>query len=246
MDPTQKKETQHAQEVTNAVPGEPLTTESQLLDTSASMTQDFSPIKNVCAVLNAFHVYADDRSKVVEASHYCSHLNEDFRQCLIYDSNAKNARLIGVEYMISPKVYETLEPEERLLWHSHVFEVKSGMLIMPKPHLVPETVWEVAENKEMEDLVQVYGKTYHMWQVDRGDKLPLGAPKLMTSVTESDVTPGLWEKVAERDKKLGSDYKRKTEVREKIKSPKIHPDADHWTAEKAVPKEQVHVAAATN
>ena len=54
------------------------------------------------------------------------------------------------EYMISPKLYETLDAEEQKLWHSHVFEVKSGMLIMPRPTGVPEAAWEVAENKEME------------------------------------------------------------------------------------------------
>lgn len=38
--------------------------------------QDFRPIKNVCAHLNAFHVYANDTSRFVEANHYCAHLNE--------------------------------------------------------------------------------------------------------------------------------------------------------------------------
>ena len=46
----------------------------------------------------------------------------------------------GVEYMVSPKIFETLDPEEQKLWHSHVYEVKSGMLFMPKPAAVPETV----------------------------------------------------------------------------------------------------------
>ena len=51
---------------------------------------------------------------------------------MLYDGPGPNARLIGIEYMISKRVYESLDPEERKLWHSHVFEVKSGMLIMPK------------------------------------------------------------------------------------------------------------------
>lgn len=29
----------------------------------------------------------------------------------------------GVEYMITRKLYEKLDPEERSLWHSHEFEV---------------------------------------------------------------------------------------------------------------------------
>lgn len=70
------------------------------------------------------------------------------RQCILYDSPEPGARLIGIEYMISPRLYETLDQEERLLWHSHVFEVKSGMLIMPQQSL-PSAVWEQAENKEV-------------------------------------------------------------------------------------------------
>lgn len=38
--------------------------------------QDFRPVKNICAHLNAFHVYANDTSRFVETNHYCSHLNE--------------------------------------------------------------------------------------------------------------------------------------------------------------------------
>lgn len=38
--------------------------------------QDFAPVKSICAHLNAFHVYADDPKRIVEANHYCSHLTE--------------------------------------------------------------------------------------------------------------------------------------------------------------------------
>ena len=43
-----------------------------------------------------------------------------------------------------------------------VYEVKSGMLVAP-------SVPEMAEHMEMEKLVNTYGKTWHTWQVDRGD-----------------------------------------------------------------------------
>lgn len=110
----------------------------------------------------------------------------DVRQCILYDSPGPGARLIGIEYMITPKLYETLDSGERKLWHSHVFEVKSGMLIMPQPSaLVPQAAWERAETSEMEDVIELYGKVYHLWQVDQGHKIPLGEPKLMTSISKS-------------------------------------------------------------
>lgn len=164
--------------------------------------------------------------------------------------------------MITPKLYETLDAGERRLWHSHVFEVKSGMLIMPQPSpLVPQAAWEAAETAEMRDVVELYGKVYHLWQVDKGHKIPLGEPKLMTSFSElnfhhfgeegrgwtpppgvvcrrynargltiiaaaSEQMPDFEEIVGERDARFGSDWKRKKEIREGIKEPNIHPDAD--------------------
>lgn len=60
----------------------------------------------------------------VEAHHYCSHLNEEVRQCIIYDSADNNARLIGIEYIISRRLFEALPEEEKKLWHSHQYEVR--------------------------------------------------------------------------------------------------------------------------
>ena len=146
----------------------------------------------------------------------------DVRQCVLYDSPGPNARLIGVEYMITPKLYATLPPEERKYWHSHVFEVKSGMLIMPQPLAIPTSAWEIAENKEMEAVIQLYGKVYHMWQTDRGDKLPFGEPQLMTSFTKEDQFD-FDKEVGKRDERFVSDYKRKREVRKGLEEPEIHP-----------------------
>ena len=146
----------------------------------------------------------------------------DVRQCLIYDSPAPNARLIGVEYMISAGLFKTLDADERKLWHSHVFEVKSGMLIMPGPNGLPTGIWEAAETKEMEQVVGLYGKTYHFWQVDRGDKLPLGGPELMMSFTQEEQQPGLKELIGDRDTRFGIDSQQKKEKRDYIEEPDIH------------------------
>ncbi|KAA8895273.1 hypothetical protein FN846DRAFT_970342 [Sphaerosporella brunnea] len=205
-----------------------ISTAQKVLETGASMVQDFTPLKNICAYLNAFHIYQSDPSRLVEAQHYCSHISNDVRQCLIYDSGAPNARLIGVEYMISKELYETLEPEEKKLWHSHAFEVMSGMLIMPKPRtsLVPDFLWDKAETREMEEVVSLYGKTFHFWEVDKGHNLPLGMPKLMMSFVKE--SPGFEKAVADRDSRFGTDRKHKAELRKHIQVPEVHPEADQW------------------
>lgn len=152
----------------------------------------------------------------------------DLRQCLVYDSPEKNARLIGIEYMVSPRLFETLPSEERKLWHTHEYEVKSGMLIMPTPRGIPNPVWEAAETAEMLDLAPVYGKTYHFWQVDRGDRVPMGAPQLMGSFTSEEsvrraAPGGLAELVEERDEAFGVDTMTKQEKRRDIEPVEKHP-----------------------
>ncbi|PHH64264.1 hypothetical protein CDD81_4748 [Ophiocordyceps australis] len=215
----------------NKTPGEPMSMSNTILTSAASMVQEFKPLKNICAHLNAFHVYAKDPKRFIEANHYCAHLNDQVRQCLLYDSDQPGARLIGIEYMITTNLYESLPAEERKLWHSHVYEVKSGMLIMPNPH-VPEAAWQPAETSAMEQVVRLYGKVYHLWQTDRGDKLPLGEPQLMTSLTQDGQ---LDEKELEtRDAKFGVDFRKKREARRGIATPEIHPDADQAWKTKGV------------
>jgi Protein of unknown function (DUF1264) len=64
-------------QTTHDATGPPRTTKDVVLETGASETQSFGPIKAICAHLNAFHVYASDPSRSVEANHYCSHLSAD-------------------------------------------------------------------------------------------------------------------------------------------------------------------------
>lgn len=127
--------------------------------------------------------------------------------------------------MITPRLYESLDEEEKKLWHSHDYEVRSGMLIMPNPN-VPNDVWEIAETEEMKEVVGLYGKTYHFWQVDRGDTLPLGKPELMISFTKDEQVP--WEKVKDRDERYGVETSQKKEARKEIEGVKIHGGADSY------------------
>lgn len=155
-------------------------------------------------------------------------LHPDVRQCLIYDSPNTNARLIGVEYMVTPRIFRTLPEEERKLWHTHEFEVKSGMLIMPAPVGIAAPAWDAAETAEMEDIVPIYGKTYHMWQVDRGDVVPMGPPQLMGSFTSPESVEkarkgGLEALLKERDERFGVDHRQKAKKRENIAAVEKHP-----------------------
>lgn len=48
------------------------------------------------------------------------------------------------------------------------------MLVLPKPSAYDHDEWEKAELEGMHGIVDLYGKTFHFWQLDRGDKLPMG------------------------------------------------------------------------
>lgn len=150
---------------------------TKMSDMATSMLQSFHPLKSIHQHLTSMHYYVGDQSRQVISHHYCSHLSNDFRQCLIYDGNAFDSKLIGVEYIISATQFEALPLQEKSYWHSHQYEVCSGLLTMPGP--IPDTL----ELTEMKHLKDTYGKTWHFWQIDRGDLLPYGPAKLMGSFT---------------------------------------------------------------
>lgn len=190
---------------------------TKLLEAGAELLQRETPLGQVHAHVCGFHFYSGEPQRQVIAHHYCSHLSEDLMQCLIYDSEKKNARLIGIEYIISAKLFATLAAEEKKLWHSHRYEVKSGQLIAPR---LPE----VAEKELMQDLVGTYGKTIHTWQYDKHPDLPLGAPQLMMGFTADG--QGQQELIAARDAGYRISTAEKRKARTSLPEPKVDPAAD--------------------
>jgi hypothetical protein len=210
---------QDKKEHDHQTPGKEKTTKTKVLEAGAELLQGEGPIGAIHQHVCGFHFYADDMKRQVRAHHYCSHQNEDVLQCVIYDSHGKDARLIGIEYIISEAIFKGLPEEEKKLWHSHRYEVMSGQLIAPG---VPD----VAEKEVMKKLVTTYGKTWHTWQIDRGDKLPLGLPKLMMGFTADG--QGDQKMIEQRDKDLGTNTTKKKESRTDIPTHEIAAGADAW------------------
>jgi hypothetical protein len=75
--PSKRKEMEQTPHITKDVEGGSHTAKDKVLETGASLTQTFEPIKAICTHLNAFHVYAAHPSRSVEANHYCTHLSAD-------------------------------------------------------------------------------------------------------------------------------------------------------------------------
>ncbi|KAL7251078.1 hypothetical protein ACSBR1_012997 [Camellia fascicularis] len=186
------------------IPGEPTQTGTSLLEKATAAIQGFGPVNKIHQHLCAFHFYSHDMSRQVEAHHYCGHQNEEMRQCLIYDSPEANARLIGIEYIISEELFLTLPDEEKPLWHTHEYEVKSGVLFMPG---VPGPI----QRKDLEKVCKTYGKTFHFWQIDKGHSLPLGLPQVMMALTRDGQ---LYDNLAQDvEKRFGVSFAKERENR---------------------------------
>lgn len=206
-------------------PGEETSGKTQALEIGAALLQSKPPIQALNAYLNGFHFYNGNMKAQMEAHHYCSILNEEITQCVIYDGNVKDAKIMGVEYIISENLFKGLPAQEKALWHSHVHEVKSGQLVAPG---IPK----LAENELMKKMITTYGKTWHTWHTDLQKELPLGIPQLMMSFTgDGQVDPKM---TAERDERLKIDSKEERKNRADIAAPPIAEGADAWQQGRAI------------
>jgi hypothetical protein len=218
-------------------PGEQTSAKTRTLAAGADLLQDKAPLRQLTMYLDGFHFYNGDQRAQMEAHHFCSTINEDVTHCVIYDGNGENAKIMGVEYIISEKLFATLPADEKRLWHSHVYEVKSGELIAPG---IPD----VAEHELMEKLVSTYGKTFHTWHTDQEFTLPTGHPMVMMGFTkDGQIDPKL---LSDRDRRFGVSTEAKKKNRATIPSPAVQPGANAWQQGNVVQLELTKSATATH
>lgn len=183
------------------------------LETGANVLQATEPVDRIGMYLVGFHPMKADPSVQMESHHYCDQVNEDLAQCVLYDGNTGDARLHGVEYIISERLYRSLGDEEKPYWHPHNYEILSGQLVMPG---LPAP----AEEEALRRKVNSYGKTWHLWQTGLherpGDPLPLGPAQLAWSFNrDGEAAPGL---VEDRDERMGIDTAEKRRSRADLAS----------------------------
>ena len=192
--------------------GEPKSTKTKTLETGARILQSNAPLKAFDIYLIGFHPMKDHPELQMEAHHYCHQMNEDFAQCVLFDSNKKTANLNGIEYIISEKLFNTLPEGEKEYWHPHNGEILSGQLVAPG---IPKA----AEKALMKSKMNSYGKTWHVWNTGHeghpGDQLPLGSPELAWSFNRNgEAIPNLIEK---RDARLKINSEEKAKERAEFK-----------------------------
>ena len=179
-------------------PGTDLQPGTAALETGADLLQSRAPVGQISMYLTGFHPAKGDPVMQMESHHYCDQVNEDFAQCVLYDGNTEDARLHGVEYIISEALYEKLPADERTYWHPHNYEILSGQLQMPG---LPDAAADAALRRKMNS----YGKTWHFWKTgvydQPADDMPLGPAHLAWSFNhDGEAIPGM---VDVRDERMG-------------------------------------------
>lgn len=200
-------------------PGDNRTAKDKILNTGADRLQSKTPLNKFTAYLDGFHFYNGNINAQMEAHHYVNQVNEDFYQAIIFDGNGQDAKIMGIEYIVTAKLFATLSEEEKKLWHSHHHEVKSGSLIAPG---IPE----IAEHELMEKLVSTYGKTIHTWHTDQQKTLPLGSPMIMMGFTKDGQLKK--ELLTARDERFGVSTEDIKKKRQDIPVPTVDPMANAW------------------
>lgn len=165
----------------------------------ASTAGYFGPIRQIGVYLDGFHVVKQAPNLFLEAHHYCASKSEDLLQCALFDGNTSDANLIGIEYIVSERLFDQLSADERKFWHPHDYEILAGELIAPG---MPEP----AEKQLMKRWMNSYGKTWHLWNTghfgqQHGDSVPLGVPMLAWSFNaDGEAAPHM---VSDRDQRFG-------------------------------------------
>jgi len=166
---------------------------------SCPSTQDLcqTPPQQIGMYLDGYHSYRNeaklpaDKQRQIRTAHFCKQVNPDMYQCLIYDGNTKDARVIGIEYVITEKLYKGLSATEKKYWHAHDGEVDSGLLVLPG---MPKE----KQKEILSALRSTYGKTWQTWN-RLEDSVPLGEPALMWNVDPSKISQQTQKSVAVRE-----------------------------------------------
>jgi len=113
------------------------------------------------------HFPADEK-KI--AHHFCKQVRGGMFECQLYDSDDKDARLVGVEVVVDTAAWKGFDKTEQRLWHYHKEEI-------PKINAkLPDLSSEEAA-KVVETLNETYGKVYLLWDPAKSD-LPIGQPSI--------------------------------------------------------------------
>jgi hypothetical protein len=90
--------------------------------------------------------------------------------CLLFESDAADARLVGIEVIVGPNVYATFSADEKMMWHYHKEEIPKVSATLPD--LSTDEAAQIVKNIE-----DTYGKIYLIWDPGKSNG-PTGQPRV--------------------------------------------------------------------
>lgn len=105
------------------------------------------------------------------AHHYCKPVTGGVIECQLYDSDAPDARLVGVETIVPDKVWATFPASEQALWHYHKTE-------LAKIHATLPGLSADEKAKVVAAILPTYGKVWMIWD-PLANPNPTGQPTVV-------------------------------------------------------------------
>lgn len=103
------------------------------------------------------------------AHHYCKQVSGMW-ECLLFDSDNPDARLVGTEVVVDTPTYTSFTQVEKGNWHYHKTEIPKVEATLPD--LSAEEAAKVVAMLE-----ETYGKIYLLWDPSLGNQ-PVGNPSV--------------------------------------------------------------------
>jgi hypothetical protein len=133
---------------------------------ASAMATSTSPVPGFTLHIDALKHFPGNATTV--AHHWCRAAENGVTECLLFDSDAPNAQLVGVETVVPTATWKTYSPTEQALWHYHRVEIPKVSPTLPG--LSPAEA-----SKVVASLLETYGKIWILWDPSQG-KAPIGQP----------------------------------------------------------------------
>jgi Protein of unknown function (DUF1264) len=193
--------------------GNKKTLSTQALEWGSRALQSNQSLNSFSGYFISLNPMAENPKLQLELYKYCKQVNEDFSQCILFDAASDSANLVGVEYVVSQKLYLELPSDEQKLWVANNYPIFSGKIIAPG---LPD----MAEYEVIKKRVNTYSKAWQSWNTGHfkqndGNKIPLGVPvQIGNFQKDGQAVPGLAQSL---QKKFNIDSDEKKAAREPLK-----------------------------
>lgn len=132
-----------------------------------SGAESTSPHKGFDLHVDAKHYVKDTR---VAVHHWCKTIHEKLIECTLFDSDDKNAHLIGIETIVTNDIWNTFTEQQKKEWHDHAVEIFEAEATLPD---TPKT----EADQIVEFLKGTHGRVTYIWNFP-DDEWPVTRPFL--------------------------------------------------------------------